>query len=217
MAHDNVTDMDGFKLGMPALVCRWRLSKRQLPLENRHLRALLARRVNGAQVTTELVAWAKQHLEWNLDQGAVAYPNGTLMLIVDKEGRAAMTVGPFNPLEDTSAQALVQRAEAARTEAASTGVAPETLWAARGESLVWDPSEGETPSGAASLILQLAQTLGIEVQTHEGLADAIALGAPGFDEAFLVSDEYGVVPASDATGAFGTRMAQAYQSLLERR
>ena len=37
--------MDEFELGVPALVCRWRLAGRTLPLENRHLRALSQRRV----------------------------------------------------------------------------------------------------------------------------------------------------------------------------
>ena len=59
-------NMDGFTLGSPALVCRWRLASRALPLENRHLRALGQRVVNGGLVPTELVAWAKQHIEWTL-------------------------------------------------------------------------------------------------------------------------------------------------------
>ena len=33
-------EMRDFKLGTPALVCRWRLASGRLPLENRHLRAL---------------------------------------------------------------------------------------------------------------------------------------------------------------------------------
>ena len=37
-----------------------------------------------------------------------------------------------------------------------------------------------------------------------------------FDEAFLVSDEHGIVPALDACGTHGMRMAQGYQRLLER-
>ena len=55
--------MKGFKLGTPALVCRWRLAGKRVPMENRHLRALSDRYVNGARVSPELVAWAKQHIE----------------------------------------------------------------------------------------------------------------------------------------------------------
>ena len=42
--------MDEFRLGEPALVCRWRLANRKLPMENRHLRALAGRTVNGKRV-----------------------------------------------------------------------------------------------------------------------------------------------------------------------
>ena len=36
-------EQEGFELGTPALVCRWRLSGGMLPMANRHLRALAAR------------------------------------------------------------------------------------------------------------------------------------------------------------------------------
>lgn len=217
MGRDAITDMEGFELGEPALVCRWRLANRRLPLENRHMRALLARTVNGAPVSTELVAWAKQHIEWTLEQGAAEHPNGVLMLIVDKQGRAAMTVGPFAPLEDVSLMLLTHRAERAATEANRTGVAPETLWVISGESLLWDPICRTGISGAASLVSQLAQTLGMDVRMQDGLVEAVANKAIDCSEAFLVSDEHGVVPAIDATGSFGRRMSQGYQRLLERR
>lgn len=210
------TEMTGFELGNPALVCRWRLANRRLPIENRHLRALLGRTVNGARVTTELAAWAKQHIEWNLEQGAVRYPDGVLMLIVDTEGRAAMTVGPYEELADTTLEALARRAVSAQAEAAETGVAPETLWLARGDELCWDPGEDHTASGAASLVSQLAQTLGLDVTRYDDLAHDVLADMVTFDEAFLVSDEFGVVPASDAPGRHGQRMQEGYQRLLER-
>lgn len=216
MVASHATDGINFELGEPALVCRWRLANRRLPLENRHLRALLARIVNGQPVTTELAAWAKQHLEWNLDQGAAEHPDGVLMLVVDTQGRAAMSVGPYAPLEDTSAQGLAQRAALACHEAALTGVAPETLWAACAGALVWDPCGG-APSGAASLVVQLAQTLGIAVSEREGLAQQASVDSAAFDELFVVSDEHGVVPASDAAGPMGARLSEGYRQLLERR
>ena len=217
MGRDAITDMEGFELGEPALVCRWRLANKRLPLENRHMRALLARTVNGAPVSTELVAWAKQHIEWTLEQGAAEYPNGVLMLIVDKEGRAAMTVGPFAPLKDVSVMSLTHRAERAAMEAGKTGVAPETLWVLSGDSLLWDPVRRTGPSGAASLVSQLSQTLGMDVRIWDGLVEAVANKAINYSEVFLVSDEHGIVPAIDAMGSFGKRMAQGYQRLLERR
>ena len=217
MGRDAITDMKGFEMGKPVLVCRWRLYNRRLPLENRHMRALLARTVSGEPVATELVAWAKQHIEWTLEQGSAEHPNGVLMLIVDQNGRAAMTVGPFTPLEDTSLTALLHRAERAATEARQTGVAPETIWVAQGDSLLWDPVVGPAASGSSSLIVQLAQTLGLDVRKRDGLADAVANKTIHYTEAFLVSDEHGVVPAIDAMGPHGRRLAQGYVKLLERR
>ena len=78
---------EDFALGTPALVCRWRLADRTLPLENRHLRALSRRVVDDAPVSSQLVAWAKQHIEWTLAEGAAACPDGTLMLVVDEVSR----------------------------------------------------------------------------------------------------------------------------------
>ena len=66
---DNGPDQD-FTLGRPVLVCRWRLASGKLPMENRHLRALSKRVVNGRAVSTQLVAWAKQHIEWTLQDGS---------------------------------------------------------------------------------------------------------------------------------------------------
>ena len=103
--------MEDFTLGRPALVCRWRLADRALPLENRHLRALGGRTVDGTPVSTQLVAWAKQHIEWTLSDGAARYPDGVLMVIVDEEGRAAMSVGPYEPLAVTTTSALAERAK----------------------------------------------------------------------------------------------------------
>ena len=110
-------EMRNFKLGTPALVCRWRLASGRLPLENRHLRALSRRVLDDEPVSPQLVAWAKQHVEWTLREGSAENPNGVLMLIVDEEGQAAMTVGPYEPLATMTASGLVDRATAAQQEA----------------------------------------------------------------------------------------------------
>lgn len=208
--------MKDFELGTPALVCRWRLANRHLPLQNRHLRALLARRVNGDALPRELVTWAKQQIEWTLDQGAAEYPHGVLMFLMDDGGHAAMTVGPYVAPDETRLAEITRRAERADAEGRLTGVAPETLWLARGDVLIWDQGAYRSPSGASSLVLQLAQTLGLVVNAWDGLLDAVATGAVDYDEAFLVSDEHGVICASDAAGRHGRRMAQGYLRLLER-
>ena len=206
--------MEDFTLGRPALVCRWRLADRALPLENRHLRALGGRTVDGTPVSTQLVAWAKQHIEWTLSDGAARYPDGVLMVIVDEEGRAAMSVGPYEPLVVTTTSALAERALHAGSEAQATGVAPEELWGVRGDRLVRGGSTDRQTSGTASYVIDLARTMGIPMSAEEGLARSVMDGSAGLDEAFLVSDEHGVVPASDAPGMRAQRLADGYARLL---
>lgn len=207
--------MEDFTLGRPSLVCRWRLAHRRLLLENRHLRALGQRVVNGAPLSPQLVAWAKQHIEWTLSDGAVAHPDGVLMLIVDDRGRAAMTVGPYEALAARSSAALARRAVAAAEESLVTGIAPESLWLVRGDALVWGMPRGERPSGAASLMADLAKTIGLSVERRDGLAEAVLAGAERYDEAFLVSDEHGVVPAEDVVPRRSARFVSDYSRLLE--
>lgn len=206
--------MNDFSLGNPVLVCRWRLSQRQLPLSGRHLRALAARSIDGKRLSPELVAWAKQHIEWTLDEGARNHPDGVLMLAVDNEGRAAMTVGAFHALAHTSSNDLLARAQGSWKEAQATGVSPEDLWLVRGDSLVWGSISGQMPAGASSLVLDLARTLGMPVKYDANLLDAAASEGMHADEVFLVSDEYGVVPASDRSGQRATKFESSYQKLL---
>ena len=208
--------MEEFELGVPALVCRWRLAARTLPLENRHLRALSQRRVNGAPVTTGLVAWAKQHIEWTLADGATQHPDGVLMVVVDEAGRAAMTVGPYEPLAATEPGALAARALASAREAASTGVAPESLWLVRDGTLVWGAAEDGLPSGAGTLVMDLARTLGIDVTRDPCLAEAVAAGEDAGARVLLVSDEHGVVPAAGCDDDLARRLARGYDTLLEK-
>ena len=212
---------EGFELGTPALVCRWRLAGGRLPLENRHLRAFAAR---GASIP--LVSWAKQHIEWTLADGAAAEPDGVLMIVVDDQGRAAMSVGPYEPLTSTDAAALAVRARHAQEEEPVTQlvaagaaektkapearpVAPETLWGARDGVLCCALPEDAVLSGAASLVADLARTRHVAVR---GGADPTEAGC---EELFLVSDEHGVVPATDRAGEMGVRLAADYARLLD--
>lgn len=209
-----VQSRGSFTLGTPALVCRWRLAGARLPLEGRHLRALGRRDVNGDALDTALVAWARQHIEWTLSAGASAHPDGVLMLVVDEGGQAAMTVGSYEGLHDRSLPALSARAREAWYEGLETGVAPESLWVVSEGTLVWGIPEGAAPSGASSLIEDLARTLGIPVERGARLLDDLGSGERGCDEAFLVSDEHGVVRAEGAAGAEGERFQRSYERLL---
>ena len=126
-----------------------------------------------------------------------------------------MTVGDYEPLADTSAKALRVRSAEARSEADETGVAPELLAAVNNGELAFVAPADECLCGTATLIEQLAQTKGIPVTRVD--IPAQLKGA-----LFLVSDEHGVVPATDgdaadsdaATVAF---FADGYEKLRARR
>jgi hypothetical protein len=202
-----------FTLGAPALVCRWRLRDGVLPLENRHVRALSKRRVNGAAVTPELVAWAKQHMEWSLDKSSAPYEDGVLMLVVDGDGKAAMASAEYEPLADTSADMLAKRAKSSVLEGEEAGVSPEVLVAVRNGSLKVGMPSTAPRAGALSFLLQLAESLGIGFVMDENLPDSYK--AVPFDELFLVSDEHGVVVADGFGGPVSERFADSYERILE--
>lgn len=182
-----------FTLGEPALVCRWRLAGRHVPLLNRHMRALSQRRVGGEPLTTNMLGWVKQHIEWSLADDTTVAADGVLMLVVDVDGQAAMSSGAYKPLPDASASALAARARTARDEAAETGVAPEALCALRDGVLSIGVPADAHQCGALTFIRQLAETRGCSV---DFTSDIDALAAGGAGAPFLVSDEHGVVAAA---------------------
>lgn len=216
MGLTNAGELGEFKLGKPSLICRWRLAGGKLPLANRHLRALKARSAKEALVTDRLVAWAKQHIEWTLADGAAEHPDGVLMLVVDDEGQAAMTVGPYEPLDLTASGELALRAQDAEEEGEWSGVAPELLWAAKGDSLVCAAAPDARLSGCASLISDLARTLGIKVVRDKGLLISALAGEEGLGELFLSSDEHGIVVASDAGGPLAEKFRDSYLTLMSK-
>lgn len=183
-----------FHLGKPELVCRWRLAGRSVPLLNRHMRALGARRVRGEALTANLLGWVKQHIEWALAEDPSAVADGVLMIVVDEDGQAAMSTGAYEPLAKTALEDLAARAQTAQTEASELGVAPEVLCTVEDGGIVVGLPEEAPAAGALSLIEQLAQTRGIALRRDPALpyraVSGLVYGAP-----FLVSDEHGVVAA----------------------
>jgi hypothetical protein len=217
MADVSEANLEGFELGRPALVCRWKLAGGSLPLEGRHLRALGARRIAGTPLSPELVAWAKQHLSWTLADGVAAAgePDGVLMLVVDEDGRAAMSLGPYVPLtpDACDAQALCERARAGRAEAEACGVAPELLCAWAEDCLVLGLAEDEPRAAVASLVADLATTKGLPLRFDASLVER-APGANDASELALLSDEHGVVVATDRPGPHVAQLAAWYARLL---
>lgn len=69
----NQEAVEKFTLDKPALVCRWRMSNKKVPMLNRHIRALSERLVQGEPLTHNMLSWAKQHVEWSLAEGELEY------------------------------------------------------------------------------------------------------------------------------------------------
>ncbi len=188
-----------FELAAPALVCRWRMARRAVPMLNRHIRALSQRVVNGAPLTTNMLSWAKQHVEWSLAAGDYRDSNGVLMLVIDVNGDALMSVGPYEPLADRSRGALAARAAQGRREQSQTAVAPELMGAVMGDGRVLVlAAPDERLCGAATLVEQLVTTQAREAVRALGdgadFEDALAaIDADPDAAAFLISDEHGVV------------------------
>lgn len=215
---------ESFELGEPVLVCRWRMASRRVPMLNRHIRALSQRRIHGDPLTKNLVSWAKQHIEWALAEDASVDPDGVLMMVVDEQGRAAMSVGSYEPLADRSTPALSMRFASARREAAATGIAPEMLCCARSGELVVAAREDETLCGTMTFVRQLAETRGVRVCFEPDLVDVISDAAQvAFGLPFLASDEHGIVmpePFARTAGeasqdaALARFFADSYEKLL---
>ena len=188
-------------VGDPVLTMRWRLHRRALPLKNRHLRAFSA-----CGVSNGLASWARQHIEWTLADGAGAFPDGVLALAVDSEGRAEMTVEAYRGAPVLTSADIAARAAGWNGQA----VPCEALWTVEGGVLTVHTEEGAPLSGANSFLADVAKTLGTPLafsrrpDAREAFAQA--------DEAFLVSDEHGVVAAADASGA----VAERFKGYLDR-
>ena len=207
-----------FQLDKPALICRWRMANRHLPMINRHIRALSQRLVSGAPLSKNMLSWAKQHVEWSLCEGTYSDPNGVLMMVVDVNGNSAMTVGDFTPLEQTTLAALLERAEESRKEQAITRVAPELLCAVRSDDTVVIAAEkDEYLCGSATLITQLLEAKHAQVVYDVELLAELEQGAErvhdAYTEAFMISDEFGVVSADGMNGSVGEFLQAGYERL----
>lgn len=165
-----------------------------------------------------MLSWAKQHVEWSLAAGEYEDPNGVLMLVIDVNGDALMSVGPYEPLADTSRAALVSRASIARAEAAGTGVAPELLGVLTADGRVLlAAAPGEALCGAATLVEQLAAVRGhaVERSLVDGVTAEQVAGAAGEGDAvFLISDEHGVVVERGATSGDAAQLSADVRKLF---
>jgi hypothetical protein len=169
----------GFTLDTPALVCRWRLKNAALVLPGRTMRAFGERHMPGGErISPSLVAWAKQHIEWTLTPAAAPYEDGVLMVVVDASGKAAMTSGPYVPLEECHPRDLLARAREAAIEAQTTQVAPEVLATFDGTTLTVAASEHHARGAVTTFAVQLLQTMGVTVRYRPQLLGDVAQTCP---------------------------------------
>ena len=215
MDQEELEAAQKFELDNPELICRWRLAGGVLPLDNRHLRALSKRLVAQKEVSPHLIAWAKQHIEGTLKEGSQECPDGVLMILLESNGQAAMTVGPYQPLEECSVLSLAGRARISQREEQQTRCAPEVLWLVKDGKLIAGISEESVRSGATSLVLDLSQSLHEPVEFNSEIIAQVFEGTAKFDEVFLTSDEHGIVCASDAKGKVGEQFLFGYKKLCE--
>lgn len=217
--NTDMNDKDGlanFKLAKPALICRWRLAGGYLPLENRHIRSLAARRIKSEPLSRELLAWVKQHLEWTLGPKSCEYPDGVLMLVVDEKGYAAMSCGPYVEVEAPTKQFIISRARASQDEAGKTGVAPETAWIVKDGVMYYADYAFNTLSATSTFIRDLAKTLGMACSCDEELLSQLEENTAEYDELFLVSDELGIVIPEGQIYPRGQRMRDSWQTLRKK-
>ena len=215
MDQEELKAAQKFEFDNPELVCRWRLAGGALPLDNRHLRALSRRIVAQKEVSPHLIAWAKQHIEGTLKEGSQEYPDGVLMILLESNGQAVMTVGPYQSLEERSVLSLAGRARISQREEQQTHCAPEVFWLVKDGRIIVGITEESVQSGATSLVLDLAQTLHEPIEFNPDVVAQVFDGTVEFDEAFLTSDEHGIVCASDAEGQIGERFLFDYKKLCE--
>lgn len=203
-----------FSIGEPALVCRWRLQAGELPLENRHLRALSRRLIDNKTLPRPLIAWAKEHIEWTLRSGSLEAPDGVLLVVIDHNHHAVMSVGPYQGLVSSQILHLLERSQLALAESEVTGVTPESLWVVEDQRLIWGHTITQTPSGIESLVLDLAQARHITVEHDPKLLERLATGNDTYLEAFMTSDEHGIVLADTTKQGLAATLQADYQRLL---
>ena len=126
-----------------------------------------------------------------------------------------MTVGPYQSLEERSVLSLAGRARISQREEQQTHCAPEVLWLVKDGRIIVGITEESVQSGATSLVLDLAQTLHEPIEFNPDVVAQVFDGTVEFDEAFLTSDEHGIVCASDAEGQIGERFLFDYKKLCE--
>lgn len=133
------------------------------------------------------------------------------MLVVDSEGRAAMTIGPYIRPNATKDE-LLRRAALSLTEAKECGVAPEVLWAkTRDGEILYQLPNTAYAGGLTQLVEDLLKTKGFMPLRKDEIDSADVA------EFFLVSDEHGIVVPDKMESELAESLQADYLKLCETR
>lgn len=124
------------------------------------------RSLHAYNVGPAVQAWVRSRLEWVRDNKLYEKPNGVIVLTIDPEGDVD-----------------IQLEELQKPYRGCEG----TMWVATGSRLLAVCPSGELKNAADTFVRDLAGTLGYAVECVEAAPHPL-------DQAFIVSDEFGVVP-----------------------
>lgn len=192
----------------PSLSLRWRIASHDLPLKQRYYRSL-----QEYGLSNGVISWVIQHIEWTLPEGSSQEPDGVLVLQFDEKGRACMNIEQYAKPCITCARDLYAYAKTEGTRPAD-GIDSEVIWTALDKDIyVWTDDKANL-SAMNSLVFDLAlqKKYNVHFTQVEHEAEFKEQLSRGF-EAFLVSDEHGVIQAQDASGARGEFFAQCVNRL----
>lgn len=206
-------------LQFPELSLRWRIYNRQLPLKSRHYQAL-----RSYGLADGLVSWVIQHIEWTLPEGSLQQPHGVLTLDVDKSGKAAMNLLPFQELSSAQLPELIVQASCRGTRA-QDGADSQVLWALKDRHLIILTQESVCYAAVHSLMIDLARYRKLDVSfqppscvTATSEKDALSVKALELKHAgyefMLLSDEFGAVLEEGALSSELRFFVQSWEKLL---
>lgn len=179
---------------------RWRLANGELPLAERHLRSLAAMGVGAA-----LSAWMRTRLEYVLENHAPEYPNGTLHIVMDDQGKATFSVEPLPEEPAVTESDLVER------DGQVVGAGRGVLWMVDdvGKTLTAVTDAEQLLDATATTVRDLAKTLRYEVA--QGPVSRDELLSAGH-QAFVTDDEFGVLTLQGNGGA----QVDKFRTLLDK-
>lgn len=184
-----------------AVQCRWPLRDGALPLAHRHITALTQR---GAGAS--LYAYVQSRVEQLLSgEFPLKHPNGMVVVGIDPSGEILITI---------EARPAAPAPEDFALKVSPAGVVIDggdaSVWVRSGDTVITPPLPAAIARGTRSLVSDLARTLAYRV-VEEPISSEVMEAS---DEAFLVSDLFGVRALDGRNGTFAQTVADGYAKLV---